>query len=295
MIGVLINPVAGKGKPLKYLDKVVSYIKSKGFKSKLVYTKFRGHENEIVEKFIDEGIDKIIIMGGDGTINESLQKLFKHNVAILPLPLGTGDDYIKSVYETSNIYEILSKIGTGRTEKFPVGIVDVESDRFYFINGLGIGFDADVIHNINKIPFLKGHSLYLASIILSIFFFHAMEIRFNIDGLIKKRKKTLVTTIGLGKYLGGGMMMLPKIKSPSNHFDTSIIEEVNKFVFFKMLPLVPKGKHIQSSFVDYIKNVKSVVIESDKFIRFHLDGELMPYKYKKLDVSIVNNGVNIII
>lgn len=62
-----------------------------------------------------------------------------------------------------------------------------------------------------------------------------------------------------------------------------------------MLPLVPKGKHIQSSFVDYIKNVKSVVIESDKFIKFHLDGELMPYKYKKLDVSIVNNGVNIII
>ncbi|NIA23598.1 MAG: hypothetical protein GWP03_05525 [Proteobacteria bacterium] len=294
MIGVLLNPNAGKGKPVKFKDKVKSIVVKLGYTPLFKCTKFRGHEKEIIEEFIEKGVKTIIIMGGDGTINESLRALIGKSTKILPLPMGSGDDYIRSIYGTTDIQTILNKLGKNEWETFPVGEVKAGNEKFYFINGMGIGFDAEVLVNMEKFPFLKGPLQYLMSIISTIFFYKASEISFVSGDTVDKRRILLVT-IGLGKFLGGGFMLLPKANPLKWKFDTSIVDEVNKLIFFRLLPSAKNGNHLTSKYVKYIEGLKSLVIRSKKMIKFHLDGELMPVKYREIEVSIKNEGVRIVI
>ncbi len=294
MVGVLLNPYAGKGKPLRFKDFVRSVINNAGYTPVFKCTKYRGHEKSIVKEFIERGVKTIIVMGGDGTINESLKSLVGQSVNILPLPMGSGDDYVRSIYGTNDIKTIIGKLSTGKAKLFPIGEVKAGKDIYYFINGLGIGFDAAVLVNMKKFPFLKGPLQYLASIISTIFFYTATEISFGIEDVVDKRK-ILLATIGLGKFLGGGFMLLPKADPLKHKFDASIINEVNKIIFFRLLPEAKNGNHITSKYVKYIEGIKSLVISSEKIIKFHLDGELMPVKYNELEVSIKKEGVRIIV
>lgn len=296
MIGILLNPNAGKGKPVKFKERVKSVVNSLGYTPLFKCTKFRGHEKEVIEEFIGKKIKKIIIMGGDGTINESLRALIGKSTEILPLPMGSGDDYIRSIYGTTDIEVILNKLKKDEWKTFPVGEVKAGNEKYYFINGLGIGFDADVLVKMKKFRFkyLNGPMQYLMSIISTIFFYKANEITF-ISGDTVDKRKILLLTIGLGKFLGGGFMLLPRANPLKRKFDASIVNEVNKLIFFRLLPSAKNGNHLTSRYVKYIEGIESLIIKSKELIKFHLDGELMPVKYREIEVSIKNEGVKIIV
>lgn len=91
--------------------------------------------------------------------------------------MGSGDDYIRSIYGTTDIEVILNKLKKDEWKTFPVGEVKAGNEKYYFINGLGIGFDADVLVKMKNFRFkyLNGPMQYLMSIISTIFFIEPMK------------------------------------------------------------------------------------------------------------------------
>jgi len=138
----IINPVAGNGFAGEYVDTVKSIIKQHQVDAELAFTERRGHATEIANEYAQKGFDHIIGVGGDGTFSEIIQALMdKDNVTFGAISAGTGNDFITilgfSEHFTENDWKILFDENTIQMD------VGKCNDR-YFINGMGLGYDAQV-------------------------------------------------------------------------------------------------------------------------------------------------------
>ena len=96
---VIVNPNAGKQKGKKDWKKIKKALKQEGFNYEAVFTEHRDHAVYIAENQINKGYKKIIVVGGDGTLNEVVNGVFhqkrfpSHEILIGMITLGTGNDW----------------------------------------------------------------------------------------------------------------------------------------------------------------------------------------------------------
>jgi len=127
-------------------------------------TSRRGHAARLAQNAASQGVDLVVVFGGDGTLNEAANGLAGSETALAPLPggstnvfartLGLSDDPVEA---TATILDALSRDSTRR-----VGIGSV--NRRYFLFHCGVGFDAAVVEQVERRSGLKryaGHPLFI--------------------------------------------------------------------------------------------------------------------------------------
>jgi len=96
---VIVNPNAGKGKGKKDWEKISGLLKKEGFSFEPVFTKQRHHAIELSRENIEKGYRKIIVVGGDGTLNEVLNGIFQQDrfkttdITMGVITVGLGNDW----------------------------------------------------------------------------------------------------------------------------------------------------------------------------------------------------------
>ena len=147
---LIINLTAGGGKPRPHLKTIFKCLKENGFNFKVSYTSHHGEAVELAQKAADRGIDLIVSIGGDGTVNEIVNGIMKskNDPSLGIIPLGWANDFIKSTDIPSDIIEACKILIKGKTKKIDVGVIN---NQIYFANICGIGFDAEVALLANQI------------------------------------------------------------------------------------------------------------------------------------------------
>jgi len=155
----------------------------------------------------------------------------------------------------------------------------------YFINGMGIGFDSEVLKNMKKIKLLKGDFLYTAAVIMTFFKFKGLKLKVTLNKIKKTLEKHfLLFNVGNGQYLGGGFRLFPRAKLTDHLMDISMVTPVGVLEFFGSLLKAFKGTHIYRKEVSYLKD-SEILIESDNPLVLQVDGELIEgVKWLKLKV-----------
>jgi diacylglycerol kinase (ATP) len=287
----IINPIAGNGFARTIVPRLEEMIKKHNVDAELVFTERSGHATELSAKYFKKGFRYIIGVGGDGTINEIARPLVnRKDVSIGVIPAGTGNDFIQ-ILGFPNRFE---DDDWDAFFKCNIIAMDVGScNGMIFLNGMGLGFDAQVAaENYTEPGKVKkgGKHKYIWHIIKTILFFREKKMTV-INGTSKYETDCFINTIAIGRRFAGGFFLTPKAIANDGLMDVCMIKKLSLAERFRLLLKVSEGKHITDKKVNYYQ-APAINLEFPEEVPFHVDGELC--FSGKFDVNIFPSALNVI-
>ncbi len=280
----IVNPKAGRGLAEKIWTEMDKTREIDFPDSTYIKTEYPGHAKVIAENIDFEHTDAVISVGGDGTIHEIVNGIALQDIALGIIPAGSGNDLARTLKIPVDHHEAVRLILKQETRMIDMGLAGSR----YFINIGGVGFDAEVVADMNThMKFLKGTTAYVASVLKKLFTFVPIKLKIRIDETVLD-KKVYICAVANGKYYGGGMMLAPNAVIDDGMFDICILEDLNKFEFLYTFPTVFKGNHIKHPKVK-IYHGKTVKIEGPGNLSIHADGEIfgkLPADFRILPKSL---------
>lgn len=282
----IVNPNAGNGHALKAINQIETVCNSLNIDYNITLTKYPEHATEIAAEN-KNNYRKIIAVGGDGTVNEVLNGIVGGRASLGILPCGTGNDFAKTIYKTSDIDKIINILIKSDSKKCDIG----KCNDKYFINIASVGLDAEVAHKVQRSKkLIKGKFSYLYSLSSTLLNYKPIAFKITIDD-INMEEPTLLTTISNGKYYGGGIMPTPYANIFDGNFDICHIRKLNKFKIPFILNKYIKGKHENIKEVSFFKG-KNITIQSAHPFATNIDGEI--FISNKVRFSLKENYINLI-
>ncbi len=269
----IINPVAGNGYSLTLVPKLKEMIERHKIEAKIAYTERSGHATELSEIFRKKGFDYIIGIGGDGTLNEIARSLINCKDVITGIiPAGTGNDFIQILGFPNRFKDADWEIFfSARVKKMDAG----SCNGMIFLNGMGLGFDAQVAaENYTEPGKVKkgGAHKYIWHIVKTLLFFREKKmIVISPEG--RHETDCFINTIAIGRRFAGSFFLTPKAIADDGLLDVCMIKRLSLFQRFGILLKVPKGTHIHDKKVNYYQT-PSINLEFTEVVPFHVDGEL---------------------
>jgi len=260
IIAIVCNKRAGKGNAIA----VLAHLQEKLLQINISHSVF---DNELPENF--DRFSAVWLVGGDGTVNFFINRFPHTRIPIALFKGGTGNDFAWKLYADKTIDEYLEIVLHTSAKKVDGGICNGR----YFINGVGIGFDGEVVKAMGANRILSGHIAYLLTVLKKIFFYREKEMIIQTD----KRswnEKLFMLTVANGCRYGGGFLVAPQANINDGELDIVLIKKISRLLRLFYLPKVEKGKHTHLSIVE-IDRAKRIEIRSPEILYGHLDGELM--------------------
>jgi len=280
----ILNPIAGNGFARTYVSEIEKQIEQYKIDATIVLTERKGHATELAKEYANNGYKYIIGVGGDGTINEISSALINNmNVVMGIIPAGTGNDFIQILGFPGRFEEEHWKIFFERN----TSLMDVGScNNIHFINGMGLGFDAQVAsENYNEDGSEKegGKNKYLWHIIKTILFYKEKRmVVFNNNNSFET--DCFINTVSIGRRFAGGFFLTPKAIANDGLLDVCQIKKLSLLKRFDILLKVPKGTHINDKKVKYFQT-DELKLEFPGKVPFHVDGEM--YYSSKFHIFLI--------
>ncbi|MBT7038281.1 MAG: diacylglycerol kinase family lipid kinase [Bacteroidetes bacterium] len=287
----IINPIAGNG----YGEEIKSILEKKvaeyNIPAEYVTTERKGHAGELSKKYADLGYKYIIAVGGDGTVNEVFTPIINRKDIISgAIPAGTGNDFIQILgFPNRFTDENWKTFFDLNTKLMDVG----HCNGNYFLNGMGLGFDAQVAaENYAEPGVVKegGKNKYIWHIVKTLLFFKEIKMKI-VGGENAGETDCFINTISIGRRFAGGFYLTPKALADDGLLDVCMIKKLNLLQRLKILMQVPKGTHIHDPKVNYYQT-PNLQVSFDKEVPYHLDGEL--FFATEIDVSLLPKALNFI-
>lgn len=295
----IVNPNAGAGKCKRDWPVIKDLLNKFNISYDTVFTKKRFHAMILTRNKIREGYKNILVVGGDGTLNEVINGLFAQkdlittDITLGMIPVGTGNDWARMFGISFEYEEAIKTLIKGKTFIQDAGrVIFTRKDqkiRRYFVNIAGIGFDALVTRKSNKLK-EKGQSsklLYFWNIFTSLFGYRHFHAEVKVDGDIHECD-IFSMNVGICQYNGGGMIQLPDAIPDDGIFDLTIIKKIGALGILRSLPVLYNGKIKKHPKVISL-NGKNILINSPKTIFLETDGESLghtPFEFEIIPQSV---------
>lgn len=282
---VILNPHAGSGKGKKDQEKIITSLIESGLDFDFSISEFPKHTIQLTKDVIKNGYRNLIVIGGDGTLNEAVNGIFLQNVCapeeirIGMIPVGTGNDWIKTFGVPNDYLAAIQIIKTGKTMMQDIGQITFSENEqgkvWYFANMAGFGFDARVAEKTNQLKNKgkEGISLYLQALGSSFMKYQINKMRIVVDGQ-EINDLIFSASIGIGKYNGGGMMQAPGAIPDNGLFQVTVIRKIGLFGILRNLMGLYSGEFIKDHRVSTFM-ARQISISSAKNVAGEADGEIL--------------------
>ncbi|OEF99690.1 hypothetical protein BHF71_07930 [Vulcanibacillus modesticaldus] len=287
---IIINPISGKGSSLKIIPKIKEYLDGKKIKYKEIYTQYEGHATEIAEQNKNKAdIGLIIVVSGDGTLNEVINGWYPSQIPIGYIPSGTGNDYAREMGIPKDPILALERILKKEVKKIDIGRIN---DR-YFINVASMGFDGEVAHFVNnsKLKRLFGKLVYVFGVLRILLSYNPKQVKLVIDDKIHKYERVWLVAVANNRFYGGGMAICPNAQNNDGQLDICIIKDITRLQLLRLFPLIFSGKHIEYPMIEKINGKKIEVYTDDRF-KIQADGEI--FADMKIKFEIIKKALNVV-
>lgn len=262
--GLIVNPNAGSGKCLKNWPTILKLVKRSKIDFEFEFTERRGHAIELSQKFIENGYRRLLVVGGDGTLNEVVNGIFiqkfveSKEITLGMIPVGTGNDWCRTFQVPTKYIDAIKLVRDEKTVIQDIGLVDFHNNEFpirYFANVAGIGFDASVAHAANKLKDQgKGNALsYIIILLKTLLKYNSKSMQLTV-GEKEFKERMFSIGIGIGKYNGGGMKQLPNAIANDGLLDITIIKNISKWTVIKELKGLYDGSFITHPKIEALQN-----------------------------------------
>ena len=280
---VIINPASGNGKAKTLWPKIKGLLEKHRFDFEFSFTKNGGHNIELIQNTIKQGFKSVICIGGDGTIHNTINGIMLQNkvksdeISLGVIPIGTGNDWIKTHDLSKDIEDAILTIKSGKTSVQDIGKIEFLNDLkppVFFNNLAGIGFDGFVVSKVEKYKHL-GSISYLVGAVLGLFSFKNFEVEVVANNKHIKTK-SLMVLVGLCKFSGGGMRLTDFSSYDNGLFDITVIKNLSKLNVIANLTKLYNGTLTQVKNVAALRSNEIVIkVKQNKKPFIQADGELI--------------------
>jgi diacylglycerol kinase (ATP) len=270
---MIVNPHAGKKQGLIVAEKTLKEFRNHNIEVDLLVSKEHKNSITLASNLEINDYQGILAVGGDGTLFEVLNGLFKNRqnikIPIGQIPVGTGNSFIKDL-GLSNSEEAVNAIIAGKTRSIDLGEFSYPGGEHYFINLLGTGFVSNVAYRAGKYKKLGALS-YILGVLEEVIVLKSTKIEITIDEKILKRE-AVFTEICNSKYTGGDMLMAPDAKLDDGLLDIIILKKVSRLKLLSLFPLLFKGEHVNDDVIEVFTG-KNISLKSEIPLALTPDGE----------------------
>lgn len=271
MVNILYNPLSNNKKAAKSLNKLTSLFKNEEIELIDI-------TNTDIPSFLEgkSENDRIIITGGDGTLNHFVNDL-DNTIPDYPIyfyPSGSGNDFMRDINVHSEDGIILLN---PYIENLP--IIDVNGKHRRFLNGCGYGIDGYACAECDRIK--KKYKLKINYAILALkgilFDFKPSTATVNVDGKEFTYNNVWMAPAMKGKYFGGGVKIAPmQDRLNKDHSVTVVFAHCKsplKLLF--VYPSIFKGKHVKYTNIVQFHTGHHIKVSFDKPTALQIDGEVV--------------------
>lgn len=283
----IVNPHSANGRTGRRWPEIKALFEAELGPVDFELTKGNFHAKYLTGKALYDGYQKIIAVGGDGTLNEVINGFYDAEKRIAPdavlgyFPSGTGEDFSQTLgIKQFSFPERVKRLANRHHRKVDVGIATFRKEdgtivTRRFINEASLGFAANVAHKINNSSkFFGSRTTFIMGLLRSLLFLKNQRMRIEIDGRGVHDGRCLITTLSNGKYFAGGMMIAPDAVIDDGLFEVIIVGAMGRLEVLKNLPGIYQGKHLALAKVKCVRG-KVVRITSDEEVWIEMDGELV--------------------
>jgi diacylglycerol kinase (ATP) len=274
---VIVNPTAGGGRAARLLPWLRERLEVRPDITVEV-TRSAGHAEELARLAGRSGADRVVAVGGDGTIQEIVNGLCSPNhdasVALGIVPVGTGNDLARSLGLPTDPAEAW-RTAMGRTLRR----VDVARARNgdgrerYFASAGGIGFDAHVARVMaDARGWGAGRPGYLLTALRELWRFENRAVGVSLDGGAPITGRVLFVAFANGSFYGGGMRIAPDARPDDGLLDVCVVGDISRAAALRQIPNLYRGTHVRHPMVA-MHRAAVIDISGDAGTCTHLDGE----------------------
>lgn len=302
MYYIIVNPASKSGRGAKIWSMLMPVLEQKDIEYKVFFSAKIGHVTKLVRDLSDsvllrnpESTLKLIILGGDGTLNEAIQGISDFGrVQLGYIPTGSSNDLARDlglpkdpalILETilkGNVVRTLD-LGTlsyGNTNENTDGNTG-EAVRYFAVSS-GIGFDAAVCEEALSSRFKKalnrmglGKLTYLSIALKQLVAAKSVSCDIYLDDAKEPVhfRRFLFTAFMIHRYEGGGFQFCPMADATDGKLDLCVVGRIPKPVILFALPTAFFGKHYMFPAIRHYAASKAVVHSSIP-LWVHTDGEV---------------------
>lgn len=268
-VHLILNPAANKGRAESRRKEISRFLSGRGSEPVWHVTEFPGHAGRIAARLPEDAL--VVAVGGDGTVHEVAASCTGTGRTMGILPVGSGNDYVKALGVGTRLRDALEVLAGGRVRSVDTG----EVNGVRFVNGLGIGFDAEVAAGVAKAPeYLGGSGRYAWSVFRLLAKFGCHEATIKLDGERSIEAKTLLVAAALGTTYGARFRIAPEARLDDGLFDVLFSEEVTRSEVLRLIPQALRGTLLSHPKV-HLERAREVDIELREHVPAHVDGEIL--------------------
>lgn len=265
----IVNPISGKGRALRAMDRIRAAMGAMEMRQ----TSGPGDAETLAMQAAREGFGPVIVVGGDGTIQEALNGLMQ---VPDPPPLGiigagSANDVVRSLRLPRDPARAARLALDGRSEAVDLGMCNER----YFLNVAGVGLDTVVVEAVHTRPgrLGRGRMGYIMQALRELRQFENPRFTIRFDDQVIETPSTLLAVANL-RYFGGGMKIAPEASPSDGLLDLWIGGDLSRKEVLALMPAIFLGQHGRHPKVRH-RRVTSVRIESQAPLRVQLDGEIL--------------------
>lgn len=227
-----------------------------GAAPELVYTEGPGDAGRLLREARQAGVDCVVLVGGDGTLNDAVQGYLEADGSVARgpdlalIPAGTGGDFRRSFGLGDAVEEAAERILNAKPRPLDLGLLSVTSHEgqlirraFINITSFGIGGLTDRI--VNSSPkWMGGKAAFLLGTLRAMFVYRNAPVRVRVDGKVCLEAPIFNVALANGRYFGGGMLIAPDADPSDGLLDVIALHDLSRVQGVALAQHIYKGSHL---------------------------------------------------
>ncbi len=282
----IINPISGIVKKKNVDTQIALSIDKEKYDYQILYTAFAGHAVELTVQSVKEGVDVIVAVGGDGSVNEVVNGLKGSNVKLGIIPLGSGNGLARFLKIPLNFKDAIKVINNSNF--IAVDTVSV-NDRL-FLSIAGIGFDALVAKRFAKYH-KRGFWSYFTIATKEYRMYRPKNYQLTMNGDVISRRALMIVFANSDQF-GYNTSIAPNALINDGLIDVCIVKKIPVYKLLFFIQLLFLKQLNKTSYLEIIKT-NELWVERKRNKVVNIDGE--PVKLSKnLHIKVNHLALNVI-
>lgn len=304
---VIINPTAGSGRAGRQEPYLRQELEKANISHAWAPTERPRDAEHLARQAVEDGSDAILIVGGDGTLNEVVHGFLdtagvpRRGPALCLLPVGTGGDFRKSFGWEAGVSACVERLRRFDKRPLDLGLVDLTTldggrERRAFVNILSFGVGGLTDRLVNAGPkWVGGKAAFFWGALRATLAYRPAPVEVVVDGTTWLTSPILNVALANGRYFGGGMRVAPEADPGDGLLDLVAITDRTKLEGVALAPHLYRGTHLGQAGVltRRGKRVEARPTRAGAEVLIDLDGE-MPGRLP-LTAELVPGGLDILV
>jgi len=275
----LVNPASANGSTGRRWPELARRASAAGLDGATLFSERPGHLAELAREAALDGAELLVVVGGDGSVNEVANGLagLGRQPEVAVVPRGTGWDFSRTFGIPRRIDDAVQVALEGDVRTIDLGRAsyrawDGSDATAWFANVASAGMSGAIAKRANETTkALGGKASYLWATFAVFSGWEATEIEVAVDGE-RRAGPMFDVVIANGRFFGGGLEICPEAEPDDGLFDVLTIGDVTKRDLVQTMPKMYRGTHLPHPKAELLRG-SSVTVTSETPLPIELDGE----------------------